>query len=323
MRKHINKKMAIAVLCGGFEPERESSFMTGKNVLKAVHEAGFLNSYILEVNTDVIHQLIQKKPDFAFISLFCKWGEDGVIQGALETLGIPYSGSGVEASVLCKNKYIFSNFVRSVDLNSPKSFFFDSSKELLEQYKSLISFPFIIKPARQGYSLGVCLIKNEKGLKSAAQAGFMYGSGIVIQEYIQGDEYSVGVVKTDKPELEVLPIIEIDLKGREIQDFDTKDDPTLIEEIIPARLEPSRYKAIQEQCISLFKKLGCLGVSRFDIKVTADERIYFLENNTCPGIVSYENSYLPRQLDYAGYTLKDYVTFMIKSGYKRFSVEYS
>lgn len=315
----VNKdKLKIAVLCGGFEPERYASEQTGENIYSALKNAGYTSVFKLIVDSSIAEKLIKNKPDFAFLTMFCKWGEDGVLQGLLEILGIPYSGSGVETSAICKNKYFFNRFVRGVGLNSPKVYFYGHKKDFEKFNENNIVYPCIVKAVYQGYSLGTSLVKNSTNLKKSVSKAFKFSTKVAIEEFIDGKEFTVGVVDISNRESVVLPIIEIRFKnGHVIQSSEVKDKPELMDEIIPAKLSKSNENVLAEQSIYLYKKLGCLGVARLDVRRDRKGKFYFLENNTCPGIINYKHSNLPKQLKAAKITLEEFVEYMIVAGLNR------
>lgn len=315
----INKeKFRIAVLAGGFEPEHYASMLTGKNIYKALKKAGYKKVKLIEVNSKVSQKIKKYKPEFAYIALFCKWGEDGVLPGFLEVLGIPYSGSGVEACCLSKNKYNLYSLAKSININAPKIYFYGDKLDWKNQNKLLkITYPAIVKPSYQGYSLGVSLVENNNDINLAVKNAYKFSRLITIEEYIDGPEYTVGVLETAENTYLVLPIIEIKFKKTKIQDTETKDKPHLIEEIIHERLPNEIKQQLETTAINLFKLAGCVGVSRFDFRINKDGAVVLLENNTCPGLLSYQHSDLPKQLKYVGMEMEEFVELMIQSGLRR------
>lgn len=314
----VNKKsFKIAVLCGGFEPENYASNLTGENIYKALQNAGYKKVTKLSVGQDIALKLIESKPDFAFLTLFCKWGEDGVVQGLLETLNIPYTGSGVETSSLCKNKYFFNRFVKGCGLFSPENYFYGSKEEFEKTQRANIKFPCIVKPVYQGYSLGVSYVYEPQNLEQAIDNALVFSSKFSVEEYIAGRELTIGVIDHANKGPTVLPIIEIKFKNGEIQDTLAKDDPTMLIEEVPAKLSKSQEERISNTVLYLYNKLGCVGSSRFDTRLDVHGNLYFLENNTCPGILSYEFSDLPKQLRAIDITLEEYVDHMIQAGLSR------
>lgn len=316
--KTLNKnKSKVAVLLGGFEPEAYASRLTGNNIYKALCNLGYKHVEKINVDKNVVSVLQKSRPDFAFLALFCKWGEDGIIQSVLEALNIPYSGSGVETSAICKNKFFFNNFARANGFLAPTVYFYGTESELKNFPIAKVLYPCIIKPVYQGYSLGVSLAKSGQELKMAAQKAFLFSTKIVIEEFIDGREFTIGVIDIPGKSSLALPIVEVRMKQHLIQNTEVKDDPSLAEEIIPALISKSESKKLKELALDLYKKLGCLGVSRFDVRQGKKGNFYFLENNTCPGILNYEQSDLPKQLKSMGISLEEFAQNMIKAGLNR------
>lgn len=316
MNELDKKHMRVAVLCGGFEPEHYASTLTGQNIATALRNSGFGHVAIIEVDTQIVDRLQVDRPDFVFLALFCKWGEDGIIQGLLETLEIPYSGSGLEASALCNNKYLFTLAAKAIAIPVPKTIRCRTEVEA-NQIVNQFSLPFIVKPVYQGYSLGVRLVENEQEINGAIAHAFRYSTEIVIQQYIPGRELTVGVVDVPGKGAIVLPIIELKMK-KPIQDTEVKDDcAAFMEEIIPAQLTRSVQRKIERLTLKLYQTIGCLGTSRFDLRLDKDDCPFFLENNTCPGILNYAQSDLPKQLDAAGISLEAFVDYMVITGLNR------
>ena len=306
------KQLKIAVLHGGFEPERYVSDLTGENIYKALKNAGYKNTRKLFVDKNVIKNLEKTKPDFAYIAMYCKWGEDGIIQSLLEIMGIPYSGCDVETSSLCKNKYLFNKFVIGCGLDAPETYFYGNLDEYRIQ-KPQIVYPCIVKAIYQGYSLGTSYTNQPEDVEHAITKAFQFSTRITIQEYIDGKELTVGIIDTPTNGRQVLPIIELSFSGHKIQDTEVKDNPKLIKEKLPAKLTNNLEQKLKEQSLELFIRLGCYGVSRFDIRLKK-KKFYFLENNTCPGIISYEMSDLPKQLKAVKISLEEFVDNMVYLG---------
>lgn len=306
----------VAVVSGGFEPERESSEIMGKNIKRALSESGYGRVDEVRADFNIANKLQNTEYDFVFISMFCKWGEDGVIQGLLETLDLPYSGSGVEASSISKNKYVFSRFAAGCGITVPLTSQY-SSFDSLSSSKNTLRFPCVIKPVSQGYSLGVSVLEKTSDVDAAALDAFRYSTKVIIQEYIDGNEFTVGILDIPDEGSIVLPIIQLQLKHA-IQDVQTKEEEGLATEIVPAPLDKDETSNLGNLALKLYKEIGCLGVSRFDVRQQSDSGVYyFLENNTCPGMVSYEDSDLPKMLDVAGISMEQFVDYMVISGLRR------
>lgn len=311
------KSMKIVVLTGGFEPERHAAFLAGKNVKKGLLDAGYKNVNLINVNTNIIRNLQKIKPDFAFVAMLCKWGEDGIIQSLLEIMGIPYSGNDVEASAICNNKYFFTQFVKACGFKAPDSLIVSDLEELNE-IAGKIKYPCIIKPAYQGYSIGVFLIKNKKDLLKKGRESFQFSSKIVAQEYIKGREFTLGLIEVPNKGVFVLPAIELKVHGSEIQDLKSKDKShEFIEKTIPAHLTKHQQTKLESISVNIFKLLGATGVSRFDIRLNKKGEFYFLENNSFPGIPNINTSYITTELKAAGISFEDFLDFMVISGLRR------
>jgi D-alanine-D-alanine ligase len=306
----------IAVLQGGFEPERVPSILNGGNIALALSDSGYAQVSQVDVDYSIIDRLQEIEPDFGFVSMFCKWGEDGVLQSLLEIMRIPYSGCGVEASAICKDKFAFSMFAKSLGIDVPDTRMFETYEELLDNTGEL-KYPCIVKPAYQGYSLGITNVTQAQDLEAAAKEAFLFSTRVVVQDFIDGKEFTIGVLDIPDRGPVVLPIIELKLK-RPIQSVEVKEGKGLVEEIIPAEMTEEEQNTLEALTIKLYKALGCSGVSRFDVRQESSSgKFFFLENNTSPGLISLLDSDLPKQLHAAGIPLEQYVDYMIISGLTR------
>lgn len=311
------KNMKIVVLTGGFEPEKFAASLAGENIKKGLIDAGYKNVHLINVDRNIIKNLQRTKPDFAFVAMLCKWGEDGIIQSLLEIMGIPYSGNGVETSSICNNKYFFTQFVKACGFKAPNSLIVSDLEEL-KKIPGKIKYPCIIKPAYQGYSIGVFLIKNKNDLVKKGKESFQFSSKIVVQEYIEGREFTVGLIEVPNKGPLALPAIELKVRGKEIQDMESKDNShEFIEKIIPAHLTKYQQKKLESISVELFRLLGATGVSRFDIRLNKKGEFYFLENNSFPGIPNINTSYITTELKAAEISFEDFVDFMVVSGLNR------
>lgn len=315
------KKLNVVVLQGGFEPECFASRLNAKTIYEALLSAGYENVKLVDVDENIIPVLCELSPEFAFISLFCKWGEDGVIQSLLEILKIPYSGSGIEASSLCNNKYLFSMFAKGIGIHVPETKLYSSKDEVKN---TLLKYPCVVKPLYQGNSVGISFVDNENQFSEAVDTAFLHGTSIIVQEFIKGREFTVGVIDVPNEDTRVLPIIEIKL-GRSIQDNEIKEKDMLIEEIVPAQISKCEKKELESASLLLHQKSGCLGVSRFDVRQNKHGKFFFLENNTCPAVMDLATNDLPRQLTAANISIEKYVDYMIIAGLDRKSakIDYS
>lgn len=310
----LSKSSNIVIITGGFEPEKHSASITGKAIYNALKNIGYLNARIINITPHIATVLKRSKPDFVFISVFCKWGEDGVLQGLLEILRIPYSGSGIEASAICNNKFFFTSIVDSLGILVPKTKLCLSINEAKENIKKT-NLPCIVKPVYQGYSMGVSMVNKMKEAENAVDKAFQFSSSIILQEFINGRELTIGVIDHPNKGSIVLPITEFSftsINNVEMKDIDMGKGK------IPASLTKKQLIKLSEQIIIIYKNLGCIGMSRFDVRERKG-KFYFLENNTFPGLSN--ESYLIHQLKAANISLEELMEYLIISGISRKSTK--
>lgn len=292
------KTKKIGVLCGGSSQEREISLKTGDAVYKALAFLG-LNVSKLDVDRDIALRLAKERIDLAFIALHGKLGEDGTIQGLLEMMGIPYTGSGVLASALALDKVYTKKVFSYHNLPMAKYKVLEKRVETPDDILGELDYPVIVKPAREGSTIGVSIVQESNGLDSAINIAFGYGDKILIEEYIQGKEITVGVLG-DEP----LPVIEIVPKTT-FYDYRAKYEPGMSKHIVPAKLPREQYELAQSLALSAHRALGCRGATRVDMVMDGEGKIYLLEINTIPGMT--ETSLLPEAAAVVGMDFKQLV----------------
>lgn len=318
------KNLDITVLCGGDSAERPGSILSGKTIENVLKDSGYRHVYLMDISKNNVKNLIKKKPDVAFLTFHGGFGEDGTIQGFLEMLNIPYTSSGVVASAISMNKFLFNRFVSAIGYNTPKQKLISSIEELKDQSRIGLTYPIVIKPVSQGCSYGVFLVNNQNDLINKAKFSMSFGGKILIEQYVFGREFSVGVYRNPvNREAVVLPIAETKLK-REIFDFEAKypGGENLSSTDIPAKLSINKENELRNISINIFNKLGCEGYSMIDVRHNSSGKFYILENNTLPGMLSSEESYIPRMLKASDKTLEYFLDLMIigalkKSKYKK------
>lgn len=294
------KKQKIGVLYGGTSKEREISLKTGHAVLNALKEMK-LNVVGIDVGRDVIQNILKEKITFAFIALHGPLGEDGTIQGALEILGIPYTGSGVLASVLALNKIYSKQIFKSNGIPTSEWIVVKKTQKKLPTIP--FGYPVVVKPSSQGSTIGVNIVKNRDSLKRALKEAFKYNEEAIIEKYIPGRELTVGIIG-DK----VLPVMEIIPVGK-YYDYTAKYVPGKSKHILPAPLPKKVYKRAQELAMMAFNSLNCKAVARVDMRYDG-KNIYVLEVNTIPGMT--ETSLLPEAASYIGIDFKKLVYYIMK-----------
>ncbi|MCS7066810.1 MAG: UDP-N-acetylmuramate--L-alanine ligase [Fimbriimonadales bacterium] len=313
------RRLRIAVLMGGDSPERDVSLLSGMRVLQALDPERFIAIPVdpalmrgKEGVWGLLDLLQNERPDLAFIALHGRHGEDGAIQGLLEMLGIPYTGSGILPSALAMNKYAAKIVLQSVGLTVPPGVLVCQS-DLLEPSDlseipglSRLNLPLIVKPNEGGSTLGTTRVWEWEQLPRALRKAFAYDERALIEELIEGVEVSVPVIGTRAPQ--ALPPIEI-VPRTGFYGFEAKYTPGLTEEIVPARLPDEMLELLKATALHAHLALGCRSMSRVDI-ILRDFTPFILEVNTVPGLTP--TSLLPRSAEAAGIPFPQLITRIIE-----------
>ena len=276
------KGKKIAVLYGGTSAEREISLLTGKAVLDSFKRMKADVTGIDVTGPEVIDLLKKNKIDFAFIALHGPLGEDGTIQGALQVLGIPYTGSGVFSSAVSMNKVITKCIWSCYGIPTPG---WKTVQSLEEGLKLKVKLPAVVKPVSQGSAIGVSVVKSEDAYSQALKEVFKLDKEALIEQYIQGTELTIAVLGD-----QALAPIEI-VPAHEFYDFESKYKPGQSTHIIPPRLPEDVIELCKQYAVEAVRVLGCKGAPRVDIIVDKDHAPWLLEINTIPGMT--ETSLLP------------------------------
>lgn len=281
--KILSKK--ILVVMGGTSTEAEVSRRTGAAIVRALLSRGF-EVEPMELHPKTFSQDVQDSNcAIVFNALHGKFGEDGLIQGTLDMLGIPYTGSGVLASALTINKIAAKKFFRAANIPTPRSKSFHRDEKVSIEF----DFPVVVKAATQGSSIGVVIVEREEDFQRAIDECFKYDEEILIEEFIRGREMTVAVFG-DSTSAEAMPIIEITTtSGR--YDYASKYTKGASTHIVPAEIPPEVTEKIQSIAIDAFKLCGCQGVARVDFMLDAESNPFVLEINTVPGMT--ETSLVP------------------------------
>lgn len=288
------KGMKIGVLMGGLSSEREISLRSGKAVFEALKRKGY-DAVCIDPAPDLGLILQRRKVDAAFICLHGTPGEDGTVQGLLEFMGIPYTGSGVLASAAAMDKIVTKKLLIYHAIPTPDF----SVNEHGRTTGKRIALPVIVKPATQGSTIGVSRVSVKKDLEKAIRIARRFGPKVLIEKFIQGRELTVGILN-DLP----LPVVEIrPMSG--FYDFKSKYTPGRTEYRVPAPLLRRVSKRVQELALSAHRALGCNGASRVDFMLADGDDPYVLEVNTIPGMT--ETSLLPKAAREAGISFDDLV----------------
>jgi len=300
----------IAVLYGGTSGEREVSLVSGSIVADTLAAEGLEVERIDTGKPDFFERLVTFQPDIAFIALHGKGGEDGSIQGLLELLDIPYTGSGVLASALAMDKARSKVFYLAEGLNVPPSNNVDrdapySISALCEQ----IGLPCVVKPVREGSSLGVYIVHTADELEPAIEAAFKCSENLLVERFVAGMEVTVAVLGNN--DASALPLIEI-IPHAAFYDYEAKYADGGSEHVCPARLSAELTALCQEHAVLAHKALGCRGVSRTDFIIDVDDVPWVIETNTIPGMTG--TSLLPHAAEETGMSLGELYRKLIEYG---------
>ena len=289
----------IGVLMGGYSSEREVSLRSGQAVADALSQEGY-RVIALDIITDdlaKIIQQIQSSPlDIAFIALHGRLGEDGVIQGVLEKLEIPYTGSGVRASQMAFNKILTQKALKAAGLPVPANYCITDGKtvDFKTVWNYIKSTPLVIKPACEGSSLGVHIVRHPSEWEPAFKNALSYGPQIIVEQFIRGREFTAGIF-----DREALPVVEIVPKSNFFS-FTAKYQKGATQYICPAQIPDDLTRKIKELSLSAVEALGCEGFARVDVRVDDNQQPFILEVNTIPGFTG--TSLFPKAAHEAGYS---------------------
>ena len=272
------KSKKIGVLMGGLSAEREVSLKSGAAVHQALLTQGY-HAIAIDAGRDLAAVLVREKVETAFIALHGRYGEDGCVQGLLELMQIPYTGSGVLASALAMHKlYSKQAFASAGILTAPFHHF--RRGQQVRTGDLAFGLPLVVKPVQEGSSVGVSIVRENGQMDAALASAFRHDSEILIEKYIKGQEVQVGILDNHP-----IGAIEIVPKN-EFYDFEAKYTDGMAEHIFPARLEPALYVKAQQIGLAAHLALGCSGYSRVDLLVTDAGESYVLEVNTLPGMTA-------------------------------------
>jgi D-alanine-D-alanine ligase len=290
--------MKLAVVRGGKSAEREVSLRSGAQVTKALRGLGHEVTEV-DLDTNTWDTLRDGGFECIFNALHGRLGEDGTVQGMFELLGLPYTGSGVLASALCMDKSRAGKVMAGAGLKVPEFEELEIKEgvaaEVVERLVSQFGLPLVIKPAREGSTIGLTIARNADDVASGLVLAGRYDRRVLIQRFATGTEVTVGVLAT--PEMQVLPTLEI-VSENPVYDFDAKYTAGKSHHIIPARIPEAARAAASDAAARAFTELGCSGMARVDIIVDASGTPWLLEVNTVPGLT--ELSLLPDAARAAG-----------------------
>jgi D-alanine-D-alanine ligase len=324
----MNNKPNIAVVAGGNSSEYVVSVKSGANVFNAIDTTKFIpwlvqirgkdwivlqnNEKIADIDkADFSFQLNGKKIDFefAYITIHGSPGEDGILQGYFDLIGIPYSTCNLHSSSLTFNKWFCNNYLRSFGIKMAKSIRIVKGDNIEPGIIAReLGLPLFVKPNAGGSSFGVTKVKTEAEIEGAIENAWTESKEALIEQFIDGAEFTCGLMKINGIET-LFPVTEV-LPKNEFFDFEAKYTPGVTEEITPARLPEKLFKECQQLSSKIYDLCQCSGIVRIDY-ILKNGEFYFLEVNTTPGMT--ETSFVPQQIAAMGKTLKDMITNIIEN----------
>ncbi len=303
--------LKIGVLLGGRSAEREVSLRTGEAIYNALLQKGY-DAVKIDVDNNIAENLKQNNINLAFLALHGKYGEDGTIQGLLEMLDIPYTGSGVLASAMCMNKIVTKKILVHEGIPTPEYVTVSYAEYKNKPLSAIIDrimqlgLPVVIKAASQGSTIGVSFVHEQENIKKALEEAFKYDPAALVEKMVQGMEVTASVLGNDNPE--VLPLIEI-ISATGVYDYQAKYTAGLSEHIIPPRMAGELQNKVKDLARRTYLALGCRGLARVDFMLDEAGNPYVLEVNTIPGMT--ETSLFPDAARAAGISFADLVDRLV------------
>jgi D-alanine-D-alanine ligase len=302
-----SKPLTVGVLMGGSSAEREISLKTGRSICESLRRRGY-TVVPMEADASLPHQIKAKNIAVAFLALHGPGGEDGTVQGMLEVLHIPYTGSGVSASAVGMDKGLTRVVLQAAGVPVPPGITLPA-RMIPARPPVNLGLPVVVKPCAQGSTIGVSIVRTFSQWKKALQEAYRYGEHAVVEKYIPGREIAVGVFGD-----QLFPGVEV-MAPKGFYNFTAKYGKASTRYICPALLSPKLEGRLREASLRAYQALGCRGAARVDFRVHTNGRPYILELNTIPGMT--ERSLLPMAAAQAGLTYDDLVERMLQDALSR------
>ncbi|MCI2110688.1 MAG: D-alanine--D-alanine ligase [Acidaminococcaceae bacterium] len=310
----MNKIEKVAVVMGGPSKEREVSFRTGHAVMDALKTKGY---DVTEIDLDpknFAKQLKECGATVVFNAVHGLYGEDGRMQGCLEMLKIPYTGPGLLASALGMNKFYTKRIFEAMHVPTAKCLYITknvkkTNEACAEEIIDQLGLPVVVKPASQGSSIGVTIVKEAKDLAKALADAFVYDTDILVEAFFTGKEVAGAILETEKGFVP-MPLVLIEPKSG-VYDYDSKYTEGATVETCPAPFDEETTKKLQSYALAAYKALGCRGVARADLMLADNGDAIVLEVNTVPGMTA--TSLVPKMATPMGLTFPDLCEIMLKT----------
>ena len=285
----------VAVLMGGKSAERPVSLKSGAMVLAALKTRG-VDAHAFDPAERSLDSLVAQAFERAFIALHGRYGEDGTVQGALELLGIPYTGSGVLASALAMDKWRAKLLWHAAGVPTPRCELVSGGSDFAG-VAARLGLPLMVKPVNEGSSIGMSKVRDTAHFEEAYALAANYDSAVIAEQFVDGPELTVGILGGD-----ALPVIRLETP-RDFYDYEAKYHAADTRYLIPCGLPPDAETAIQREALRAFAVLGCRGWGRVDLMLDGAGRPQFLEVNTSPGMT--DHSLVPMAARHAGLSFED------------------
>ncbi len=291
MERETLVQKRVGVLMGGLSSEREISLASGGAVLASLVRSGY-QAHAIDVGRDLPDRLKEERTEVAFVALHGRWGEDGTLQGLLEMMAIPYTGSGVLGSAVAMDKCLGKLLLMGLDIPTPAYSICRSEEEVR------FPLPFVVKPAREGSTVGISIVRREQEIPGAIRSAFEYGNKLLIEHYVQGREITVAVVNG-----RTLPIVEVRPKSG-FYDYASKYTKGMTEYLVPAELDPKVEERACNEALAIWRQFELSGCARVDMIVERDVPLV-IDINTSPGMT--ETSLVPKAWGQQGKTFDQLV----------------
>ncbi|MDH5509934.1 MAG: D-alanine--D-alanine ligase [Nitrospinota bacterium] len=292
------KEMKVGVLLGGLSNEREVSLNTGRAVIDSLKRMG-VDCLEIDAGRDLAQRLVEEKIDLAFIALHGRYGEDGCVQGLLELMGIPYTGSTVAASAMAMSKRLSKVFAEAVGIPTPPYMVVRRKESKTDSVGAQMKPPVVVKPANGGSSVNVSICREAAEIAPAIERALTEDTEAMVEEFVAGPLLTVGVVGDL-----ALPAIEIEtIEG--FYDYKSKYTPGNTVYHLPARLPQTTLVEAAQMALRAHRALGCRGQTRSDFIVGPGGKVWFIELNTIPGMT--QTSLLPKAAAHAGISFDELV----------------
>ena len=291
----------VAVMFGGDSAERDVSLKSGAAVLAALTRAG-VDAHAFDPAQRPLADLRSEGFERAFVALHGRGGEDGKLQGALDLMKIPYTGSGVLASALAMDKWRSKLVWQAAGLPVPEYALLDDATDFAA-VEARLGLPLFVKPANEGSSIGITKVKAAGELRAAFATAAQYDKLVIAERFLAGGEYTVGIIGT-RTQMRALPVIRI-VPATEFYDYEAKYLRDDTEYRIPSGMAAAQEEAVRAMALKAFAVLGCRGWGRIDVMLDAAGKPYVLEANTAPGMT--DHSLVPMAARAAGVSFEELV----------------